>query len=497
VCTTEAVPYAKTGGLADVSGALPRALADLGCDVRIVLPAYRSIDRAAFEFRAIGAGEISLGPARTEVRWFESRLPGTAIPVYLVAEDASFDRPGLYGEDDADYPDNLRRFTVFGRGTLALLSHLRWSPDVLHCQDWETALLPVWLGIEPRAAVVEGTATLLTVHNIAYQGHFPREQLPVTGLPGELFTPGGVEFYGGINLLKGGLLWADLVSTVSEEYAREIQTPDYGYGLDGVVRDRAADLVGILNGVDYSVWDPARDPLIPARYTRDDLAGKAKCKAHLQRVRGLAADPDAALLGLISRLVDQKGLDLVASVAETLLGLGAQLVLLGVGDPKYHALFRALSRRHPERAAFHEGFDDGLAHLIEAGADVYLMPSRYEPSGLNQLYSLRYGTVPVVRRTGGLADTIVDATPDAVARGAANGFVFDAYTPDAFLDAVKRALSARRNPALWRRLQRVGMGQDFSWGRAAARYLEAYRRAIASHRGARASIGTNAAGTRR
>ena len=484
LCTPEAVPYAKTGGLGDVCGALPPALAELGCDVRLVLPAHRSIDRAAFQFRAIGAAEVPVGASRTEVHWLESRLPGTAIPVYLVAEEASFDRPGLYGEDDVDYPDNLRRFTVFGRGALALLRRLGWNPDVLHCHDWETALLPVWLGVEPRDAVVARTATLMTIHNLAYQGVFPREQLPVTGLPWELFTPGGIEFYGRINLLKGGLIASDLLSTVSEQYAREIQTEEFGYGLQGVLRDRAADLVGIPNGADYAVWDPSRDPLLPARYTRDDLAGKAVCKAHLQRTLGLGADAGAPLLGLVSRLVDQKGLDLVAAAADALLGLGAQLVVLGVGDPRYHALFEAFCRRHPERAAFRLGFDDGLAHLIEAGADIYLMPSRFEPSGLNQLYSLRYGTVPVVRRTGGLADTIVDATPEAVARGEANGFVFDAYTPDAFLDAARRAVFARREPALWRRLQRVGMGQDFSWNRAAAKYLAAYRRAVAARRAA-------------
>ncbi|HLN12366.1 MAG TPA: glycogen synthase GlgA [bacterium] len=484
VCTPEAVPYVKTGGLADVSGTLPRALSDLGCDVRIVLPGYRAIDRAAFHFRPIGGGEIPLGASHTEVRWLESRLPGTAIPVYLVEEDAAFDRPGLYGDGDVDYPDNLRRFTVFGRGALALLRHLGWGPDVLHCQDWQTALLPVWLRVEPRDRVLAGTATLLTIHNLAYQGVFPRDALPVTGLPWEFFTPGGIEFFGLVNLLKGGLICADLLSTVSEQYAREIQTEEFGCGLDGVVRNRARDLVGILNGVDYSVWDPSHDAFIPARYTREDLAGKTVCKTHLQRTRGLRVDPDAPLLGVISRLVDQKGLDLVAAVADALLGLGAQLSVLGLGDPRYHALFEELHQRHPDRAAFRLGYDDALAHQIEAGADIYLMPSRFEPSGLSQLYSLRYGTVPVVRRTGGLADTIVDATPDAVARDAANGFVFDAYTPDAFLDAAKRAIFAWREPPLWRRLQSVGMGQDFSWGRAAARYLDAYQRAIAARRAA-------------
>jgi starch synthase len=482
VCTPEAVPYAKTGGLADVAGALPTALRRAGCDVRLVLPAYASIDLDRYGFRGIGSAPIAVAGAPYAVRLLEGRLPDADVPVYLVAEDRAFGRPGLYGEDGVDYPDNLWRFAVFCRGVLALLGHLGWSPDVLHGHDWQTALLPTWLAREPRVADLAGAATLLTVHNLAYQGVFPADQLPLTGLGLESFTPQGFEFFGRINLLKGGLLSADLVSTVSEQYAREIQTPEFGAGLDGVLRGRAGDLVGIPNGVDYAVWDPSRDRLLPARYTPDDLSGKAACKAHLQRTLGLRVDPEAPVLGLVSRLVDQKGLDLVAAVADVLLGLGAQLALLGEGDPRYHAFFGALERRRPGRAAVRLGYDDALAHLIQAGADVSLMPSRFEPSGLTQLYSLRYGTVPVVRRTGGLADTVVDATPEAIADGTADGFVFDAYAPDAFLDAVKRAVFARDDAALWRRLQRVGMGQDFSWGHAAAQYLDAYRRAIAARR---------------
>ncbi|HYM69791.1 MAG TPA: glycogen synthase GlgA [bacterium] len=479
VCTPEAAPLAKTGGLADAVGGLVRALADAGCDVRVVLPAYRAIDRSALGFRSIGAAEIPLGPSRLDVRLFEGRLPDSRVPVYLIADDASFDRPGLYGEDGTDYPDNLRRFTVYGRGVLALLRHLAWSPDVLHCHDWQTALLPVWLRVEPRDAVLVATATLLTIHNLAYQGVFAADALPLTGLGPDLFTPQGVEFFGNLNVLKGGLLFADLLSTVSEQYAKEIQTDAFGCGLDGVLRERRDDLLGILNGVDYAVWDPSVDRLLPARYTPDNLSGKAVCKAHLQHTQGLETGGAAPLLGMVARLVDQKGLDLVGAAADAILGLGAQLALLGSGEPRYHALLEDLHARYPSRAAVTLGVDDPLAHLIEAASDVYLMPSRYEPSGLNQLYSLRYGTVPVVRRTGGLADTIVDATPETVAGGIANGFVFDAYTPDAFLDAVKRAVFAFRDADVWRRLQARGMRQDFSWARAAGRYLEAYRLAAA------------------
>ncbi len=483
ICTPEAVPFAKTGGLADVAGALPGALREAGCDVRVVLPAYRAIDRTKYGFRPIGGASVPLGSARVDVQFLEGRFPHAPVPVYLVACDPFFDRPGLYGEAGTDYPDNLERFTTFGRGVLALLRHLTWQPQVLHCQDWQTALLPVWLRVEPRDPGLAATATLLTVHNLAYQGLFPSDRLPATGLGWNLFTIQGIEFYGKINLLKGGIIFADLLSTVSEQYAREIQTAEFGCGLEGVLRQRAADLIGILNGVDYATWDPGVDPHIPARYTPDDLSGKQAGKAHLQRSQGLAVAPGTPLLGIISRLVDQKGLDLVASTLDAVLALGTQFVVLGTGEPRYHVLLEKARDRSPDRVAITLGFDDGLAHRIEAGADIFLMPSRYEPSGLNQLYSLRYGTVPVVRKTGGLADTIVDATPDAIAQNRANGFVFEAYTPGAFLEAATRALGTFRDPRVWRQLQQVGMRQDYSWSRSAARYIEAYRRAIVGKSG--------------
>ncbi|HEV2282848.1 MAG TPA: glycogen synthase GlgA [bacterium] len=481
-CTSEAVPFAKTGGLADVAGALPAALTETGCDVRVVLPGYRSIDRVKFGFRAIGRAGVPLGTTQTEVEFLEGRLHGGRVPAYLVAHDPSFGRAGLYGEGGRDYEDNLERFTVFGRGVLALPDRLEWTPDVLHCQDWQTGLVPVWLREERRARRLERAATLFTIHNLAYQGLFPPERLPVTGLGPHLFTPKGIEFYGKVNLLKGGLVFADRLSTVSEQYAREIQTPEFGCGLEGVLRERAADLAGILNGVDYGAWDPSTDGHIAARYTADDLTGKAVCTRDLRRTQRLDDTPDAPLVGMISRLADQKGFDLVAAVLDRLIAAGAQFVLLGTGEPKYHELFAAFGTRYPGRVSVTLGFDDALAHRIEAGADMFLMPSRYEPSGLNQLYSLRYGTVPVVRETGGLADTIVDATPDAVARGVANGFVFEAYEPAALREAVERALRAFRDRRVWTQLQQTGMRQDFSWRRAAGRYVETYRRAIAARR---------------
>ena len=481
-CTSEAVPFAKTGGLADVAGALPASLAAAGCDVRVVLPGYRSIDRAKFGFRTIGRARVPIGDAHAEVEFLEGRLPGGRVPVYLVAHDPSFGRAGLYGEGGRDYEDNLERFTIFGRGVLALPAQLGWAPDVLHCQDWQTGLIPVWLREPPPASGLERTATLFTIHNLAYQGLFPAERLPVTGLGAHVFAPQGIEFYGKVNLLKGGLVFADRLSTVSEQYAREIQTPEFGCGLEGVLRDRAADLTGILNGVDYRAWDPSTDPHIAARYTADDLAGKADCTRDLRRSQQLEDAPRSPLVGMISRLADQKGFDLVAAVLDRLIAAGAQFVLLGTGEPKYHELFAAFHERHRGRVSVTLGFDDALAHRIEAGADIFLMPSRYEPSGLNQLYSLRYGTVPVVRKTGGLADTIVDATPEAVSRGIANGFVFEAYEPAALWEALERAVGTFADRRVWQQLQQTGMRQDFSWRRAAGRYVETYRGAIAARR---------------
>lgn len=470
-CASEAVPLAKTGGLADVAGALPLALAEQGSDVRLVVPRYRSIPLDGL--RRAGAVSVPVGGETVTGTIFESGLDGTLVPVWLVDQPRWFDREGLYGEGGSDYPDNLARFTFFCRAALAWLGAQPWQPDVLHCNDWQTALIPVVVAAEERRRV----PTLVTIHNLAYQGLFASEQYPVTGLPQSLFTPRGLEFWSKVNVLKGGLLFADLLNTVSETYAREIQTEEFGAGLDGVLRDRREDLFGILNGVDYSTWDPSTDPLIPAAYTADDLSGKRTCKAHLQRTFNLPVLADTPLIGMVTRLADQKGLDLVASIIGDVLRERVQFVLLGTGDPAYHALFESLAGRHRHQVGVRLGFDNALAHQIEAGADLFLMPSRYEPSGLNQLYSLRYGTVPVVRRTGGLADSIVDLTPQTLANGTANGFVFDEYAPQMLLGALRRALVTYKDQVSWRRLLETGMRADFSWARSARKYLDLYERA--------------------
>jgi starch synthase len=472
-CASEIVPLAKTGGLADVAGALPAALAARGVDVRLAMPRYRGVTLPHNGWSLI---EVQIGSDEIRGAAMEGRTPGHGVPITLIDQPELFDRPGLYGENGRDYDDNLTRFAFFSRAVLQWLGSQPWQPDVIHCHDWQAALIPAILAAERR-----GPATVFTIHNLAYQGLFPAEQFARTGLPPSMYSMRGLEFWGQVNLLKGGLCCADVLSTVSETYAKEIQTAEFGAGLDGVLRDRAEDLFGILNGVDYSTWDPSVDALIPARYSADDLAGKAVCKQQLQRAFNLPDEAQTPLIGMVTRLVDQKGLDLVAAVITELLATGAQFVVLGTGDPKYHTLFEEMARRVGAQVGVRLGFDNALAHLIEAGADLFLMPSRYEPSGLNQLYSLRYGTVPVVRRTGGLADSVVDVTPDTVERGSANGFVFDRYAPDALWDALRRALDAYRTPAVWRRIQQHGMRADFSWDRSAARYGELYERALRKH----------------
>ncbi|MBI3997911.1 MAG: glycogen synthase GlgA [Armatimonadetes bacterium] len=464
-CVAEAAPFAKTGGLADVAGALPAALRRNGVDVRVMMPHYRGISRQGLQPVMRARSEIG-GTDIEGAVWLGAFPNGT--PVYLLDAAPLYDRAGLYGEGGRDYDDNLVRFVFFCQAAVVLMRD-GWAPDLAHCHDWHSALLPAYLRMH-RSRV----PTLFTVHNLAHQGTFPAEQFPITGLPHEAFTPDGVEFYGKLNVMKAGLISSHALSTVSETYAKEIQTEEYGMGLDGLLRARSADLFGVLNGVDYSLWDPSVDPSIPARYSTDDLAGKSVCKASLQHDLGLPVDARVPLIGTVARLVSQKGFDLVASGLDAIVSMGAQVVILGTGDPAYEAAFRAAQSRIPHQVRALIGFDERLAHRIEAGADIFLMPSRFEPSGLNQLYSLRYGTVPVVRRTGGLADSIVDVTPENLHLGRANGFVFDHYSTEALVATVGRAIAAYRDQGLWRWLQQVGMRADFSWDRAAERYLALY-----------------------
>jgi len=479
--TAEAVPYAKTGGLADVAGAVPKALRAMGHEVALVMPCFRQArEQAAGTAEDTGIDlPVKLGAATVTGRLLRTTMPGSDVPVWLIDQPAFYDREQLYGTPEGDYKDNPERFIFFARAVLEAAKRTGWAPRVYHCNDWQSALIPVYL----RTMLADDpffrlSRTLLTIHNLAYQGLFPAAAFALTGLPQQHFNWRELEFHGKLNLLKGGLVHADLLSTVSTRYAQEIQTEEFGCGLHGVLAGRAGDLFGIINGIDYSVWDPAIDPLIPATYSPDDLTGKAVCKRALQRECGLP-ETDDALVGMISRLDPQKGFDIVAEAFEDLMALPIQLVLLGTGRQEYHELFAGFAARYPRQFAARITFDNALAHRIEAGSDMYLMPSRYEPCGLNQLYSLKYGAVPVVRRTGGLADTILNATPTALAKETANGVSFESYKPRALVTALKRAVRLFGDHRAWRRLTVTGMRQDWSWRRSARQYLELYERVTA------------------
>ncbi|CBE69631.1 MAG: glycogen synthase GlgA [Candidatus Methylomirabilis oxygeniifera] len=474
---SEAAPFAHTGGLGDVAGALPKALSRFGHDVRLIMPLYRAVDARRHRLRIVASGlsvSASSGPQAVDV--LEGNL-SSEVPVYFVRHDPSFDRDGLYQTVSAeDYPDNAERFALFCRAALEVCRRVDFQPEVLHANDWQTALLPIYLKTTLRSDhFFQRTATVFTIHNLGYQGLFPPEALSGLMLPRELFTPAGLEFYGKINLLKGGLLFADLLTTVSRRYSQEIQTVDQGFGLDGVLRQRHGDLFGVLNGIDPEEWSPAGDPHIAAHYTVDDLSGKAQCKADLQRRLKLPVRETVPLLAVISRLAWQKGLDLLHDILDTLMTLNVQLVLLGSGEKQLETAFREAAAKHPSTLAVRIGFDLPLSHQIEAGADLFLMPSRYEPCGLNQMYSLAYGTIPVVRATGGLDDTVVRFDPET---GQGNGFKFEDATAPAFLQAIRQALALYRKKAPWPRLITNAMTADFTWDRSAGEYEQFYRRAV-------------------
>lgn len=474
IVSSEVVPFAKTGGLADVAGALPIALSHEGHDVRVVMPLYSCVDTAKYNLLPImGDIVVRVGGKNYVAQIRKTLFPDTNVPVYFVDNPKFFDREALYGVGSEDYPDNAIRFAFFCKAVVWLLKGLDWIPDVIQCNDWQTALLPVYLSTQPdmrNDAALAKTRVLFTIHNLAYQGLFPASEASKVDVGPDLFHPAGLEFYGKLNLMKGGILFSDEISTVSKRYAQEIQTPEYGAGLDGVLTSVRDHLVGILNGIDYSIWNPETDKLIPHCYSPDNIKGKAACKAELQKEAGLKQDPDVPLIGIISRLDKQKGFDLITDSFDTIMATGAQVVLLGTGAQEYHKLFSKLAKAHPKQFAVQLKFDNGLAHRIEAGSDIFLMPSRYEPCGLNQLYSLKYGTIPVVRKTGGLADSITDATPEKIASGEGTGFVFEKYTSRNMLQALQRALKVFANKPEWHKLMHNAMTKDYSWDASARQY---------------------------
>jgi starch synthase len=478
--SSEVAPFTKTGGLGDVVGALPKALARRGVDVRVVTPLFAGIDWNALE-RLDGLLHVPMwsGTAYGAVRL--GRLPGSEVPIYFLEYHRYFDRPFLYGPPGDAYPDNLERFTYLSRGALELCKALNFLPDVIQSNDWQAALVPVYVNTVEWAKPLHACGTVHSIHNLAYQGVTDGGAIFVTGLGREHYNSSEFEHFGTLNLTKAAVRHANLLATVSPTYAREIQTSDYGCGLDGVLRQRGADLVGILNGIDVDEWDPATDPLIAARFTAADLSGKAACKAALQREAGLPVDPRVPVFGVIGRMVPQKGFDVLAHCMERLLGWKLQLVMLAAGDHRAEHYFGALAAQRPDRFKAWLRFDNGLAHRIEAGCDFFVMPSRFEPCGLNQMYSQRYGTLPIVRATGGLVDTVQNYEE---AKGEGTGFLFAELTPDALANTIGWALSTWYDrPAHVARMRRRAMKQDFSWDRAAEEYEGLYLRAYERRRG--------------
>ena len=471
----EAEPFAKAGGLADVAGSLPKALYARGLDVRVVMPYYRHVRTYFSEAseppklrEGIGTVRISLGGRTASGAVHRSELPSSQVPVYFLENDGYYDRPELYGEGGTDYPDSAERFSYLSRGALALCDVLGWESGVVHCHDWHTGLIPLYLKYDEDAP---GYASLYTIHNLAYQGWFPKEHLPATGVEGWPKAVEDVVWNDGLNFMRAGLLNADCLNTVSRRYAEEIQTPEFGCGLEGILRSRRDVLFGVLNGIDYTKWNPATDLNLPANYRPGKLEGKKVCKRALQREFGLPV-VDVPLFGTVTRLAEQKGLDLVAAVMDRLVGRGAQFVLLGTGEPRFHELFTDVAGRHPRRVGVRLSYDAPLASRVYAGSDFFLMPSRYEPCGLGQLISLAYGTIPIVRATGGLADTITEGGPCPI------GFVFEEYEQDALWRAIERGLAAYGDPDRWRRLVADAMSCDFSWDASAREYERLYRYAI-------------------
>ncbi len=478
--SSEAAPFAKTGGLGDVVGALPKALRLRGVDVRVVMPLYAGIDWDALE-RLEGALHVPMwwGTARTAVRL--GRLPRSDVHVYFLEYHRYFDRPHLYGPSGEAYDDNLERFTLLSRGALELAKAIGFLPDVIHAHDWQTALVPVYVNTIEWARPLHAAATVYTIHNLTYQGVTSGDALFITGLGPEHYNSAEFEHFGTLNLTKAALRHATLVSTVSPTYAREIQGSELGCGLDGVLRGRGAELVGILNGIDEDEWNPATDPYLPENFTRANMAGKSLCKTALQREAHLPVDPDIPVFAAIGRLTSQKGFDVLAHSMHRVLSWDLQLVLLGSGDREAERFFGALSAQRPDRFKAWVGFDNGLAHRIEAGADFFVMPSRFEPCGLGQMYSLRYGTLPIVRRTGGLVDTVHGYSE---ATGDGTGFLFGDLTPDALANTIGWALSTFFDrPHHIVAMRERAMAQDFSWTGAAESYERLYRRACRSRRG--------------
>ncbi len=469
---SEIAPYAKTGGLADVAGSLPLRVQALGHEVAAFLPRYKTVDIDSGKYELVVKKlPVPIGAERENARIFRATHT-SGVQFYFVDQPELFCRDELYGTAMGDYPDNDHRFVFFQRAVLEALKVLNIKPDILHCHDWQTGLIPTYLKtLYAQDPCFQKTRTIFTIHNLAYQGNFPPDSLPATGLGWDQFTMDRLEFFGKVNFLKAGIVYADAITTVSPRYAEEIQTKEAGCGLDGVLSQRRHAIFGILNGLDYDEWNPETDKAIPFHYSSSHLAGKAECKQALQKENDFALNPDVPVLGLVSRLVDQKGIDVLIAALDEMGALGLQFVLLGTGEEKYHQILRDIGKQYRKQFHMHIVFDSAMARRIYAGIDVLLIPSYYEPCGLSQMIALRYGTVPLVRAVGGLADTIQEFDPKT---GKGNGFCFEDYTGRALLASIKRSLQVYQDKKAWSQLVENALNCDFSWKASAKRFTDLY-----------------------
>ncbi|MFA4967607.1 MAG: glycogen synthase GlgA [Candidatus Margulisiibacteriota bacterium] len=469
----EVVPFAKTGGLADVAGALPGALSALGHEVVVVMPKYRMVDEKKYGLEKIYENlPVPVLDRKEFADIYRAKIPGTDVTVYFIANNKYFGRDGLYQDKGIDYSDNCERFSFFCRAVMEFIPKTSFVPQIVHANDWQTALLIAYV---KKLYDWKNTATVYSIHNMGYLGLFPRENIFLTGFGWEMFTPETLEFWGNIALTKAGFVFADAINTVSETYSKEIQTEEFGYGLAGLLRDRQTDVYGILNGIDYKLWNPETDPQIVKNYGIKSVPLKYENKAALQRINGLPEKANIPVIGMITRLADQKGFDILAGAMEEILHLNCQIIILGTGEPKYHELLLAEKKKHPKHIGVNLGFDSALAQLIYAGSDLFLMPSHYEPCGLGQLISYKYGTIPIVRKTGGLADTVHDYNPKT---GKGDGFVFEDYSSGALLEAVERAIATYKQKKVWKSLVEKVMCYDYSWAASARKYIDLYNKAI-------------------
>ena len=470
----EVVPFAKTGGLADVAGALPKALKAIGHDVRVFMPRYKKVN---CRMKKINSLKVKLGGFTENVNICEGRIPDTDIPVYFVDHQKYFgSREELYQVKGIDYPDNLERFSLFCQAAPLFLKAINWKPDIVHCNDWQSALVIAHLKVTYKNdPFFNRTGTVYSIHNMGYLGMFDKEDIYLTGFDWQIFKQDYLEFWDNLALTKGGIAFADVINTVSETYAREIQTPENGYGLDGMLRSRSRDIYGIINGINYDIWNPATDKNIPRRYSTATLSLKVENKIQLQHKNSLPQKVETPVIGMISRLADQKGFDILAGVIEPLLHEHCQFVVLGTGEPKYHRLFQELKQKYPNHIGINLSFDAIFAELIYSGADMFLMPSRYEPCGLGQMISFKYGTIPIVRKTGGLADTVHNYDSKT---GEGEGFVFEEYSSKALLGAINHAIETFHKKSIWKSLQEKVMQLDYSWDASAKKYVSLYMKAL-------------------